>query len=229
MPITNAAASPANGRRSFVIDLVGPPDPPFACLLCNHTADFLVTIAQAEPQPSSEYMSSQCSIDWHNFCEVRWHSAVCLPARRPHFTGGRQQWHSYHHHNGSIPAIMPGSWQPRHSSVCKAFPASSFSMAASSRRSGRSTPPSCRCTLSLRSSSSGSCSTTTWRSGRNGFRSSARRSGDLGRVHDRPSDHSGRSSRACRRSPSRWRRWSSSSSCSPRSPSSFSPVQCSAA
>src|SRR5580693_8713059 len=32
-------------------------------------------------------MSSQCWIGWHSFCEVRWHSAVCLPARRPHYWG----------------------------------------------------------------------------------------------------------------------------------------------
>ena len=43
------------------------------------------------------------------------------------------------------------------------------SMAASSRRSGRSTRPSCRSTRSPRSSSSGCCSTTTWRSGRRWF------------------------------------------------------------
>src|SRR5579864_3938387 len=32
-------------------------------------------------------MSSQCSIGWHSFCEVGRHSAVCLPARRPHYWG----------------------------------------------------------------------------------------------------------------------------------------------
>src|SRR6202047_3024779 len=138
---------------------------PLACPLFDHTAYFLVTVAWAEPQPSSEYMASQCSIGWHSFCEVRWHSAVCLPARRPHFTGGRQQWHSYRHHNGSTQAITPGSWQPQHSLVCKVYPVSSFSTAASSRRSGRSTPPSWRCTLSLRFSSSGFCSIIIWRSG----------------------------------------------------------------
>ena len=30
---------------------------------------------------------------------------------------------SYRHQNGSIPETTPGRWRPRHSSVCKAFPA----------------------------------------------------------------------------------------------------------
>src|SRR5580704_16499542 len=32
-------------------------------------------------------MSSQCSIGWHSSCEVGRRSAVCLPARRPHYWG----------------------------------------------------------------------------------------------------------------------------------------------
>ncbi len=69
---------------------------------------------------------------------------------------------------------MLGSWRRRPSSLCKAFPDWLFSTAASSRRSGRSTPPSCRSTPSPRSWSSGCCSTTTWPSGRPGSRSRVR-------------------------------------------------------
>ena len=67
---------------------------------------------------------------------------------------------------------MPGSSRLQPSSASKASQGSRFLTAASSRRNGRSTRPSCRCTPSPRSSSSGFCSTIIWRSGRNGFRSS---------------------------------------------------------
>src|SRR5579862_1333106 len=106
---------------------------------------------------------------WHSSCGIL--PAVALDSSAPvHWrvdwvdrqdvisVRGGTSWHSYHHHNGSTKAIMHGSLQQRPSSPCKAFQASSSCMAASSRRSGRSTPPSCRSTPSRRCSSSGFCS-----------------------------------------------------------------------
>src|SRR5271155_926635 len=84
-----------------------------------------------------------------------------VAAQNGHFGGSTWQSSllSYHLHRGWIPEITPGSWQPQLSSACKAFQGLLFSTAASSRRNGRSTPPSCRSTLLPRFSSSGFCST----------------------------------------------------------------------
>src|SRR5271155_5047169 len=60
---------------------------------------------------------------------------------------------SYHLHRGWILEITLGSWPLQLSSPCKAFLAFPFSTVASSRRKGRSTPPSGLSTLSPRCSS----------------------------------------------------------------------------